>query len=468
MATSSLLGPRKSVEDAIATTEQEGTRLKKDLGRRDIVVVGIGAMVGAGIFALTGQAAATEAGPAVTFSFAMAAVVCALCALCYAELAAMVPVAGSAYTFSYVTLGRLLAFIIGWDLVLEFTVGAAAVGVGAAGFIDALLTEIFDVTLPTAISAPPAEDGVVNLPAMLLVAGLAALLYRGVKLTAKANTILVAITLAVVALVIVAGSTQVDTANWDPYTPFGFDGIVGGAALVFFAFIGFDIVATTAEEARDPQRDVPQGILGSLAIVTVLYVLVAAVVTGMLGYEKLTGDAPIADAFTATLDNELLVIAIFAGSLVAVAKTTMILMLGQTRVAFAMARDGLLPRRLADTHQTHLTPHRITVITAVVVIVLAGLLSLETLAKLVNIGTLFAFILVSLGVIYLRRNDPDRQRPFRTPFVPALPLLAVAGCLYLATTLDGATWVRFLAWMALGLAVYAGFSRRSARNPPRA
>jgi len=468
VATSSLLGPRKSVEDAIATTEQEGTRLKKDLGRRDIVVVGIGAMVGAGIFALTGQAAATEAGPAVTLSFAMAAVVCALCALCYAELAAMVPVAGSAYTFSYVTLGRLLAFIIGWDLVLEFTVGAAAVGVGAAGFIDALLTEIFDVTLPTAISAPPAEDGVVNLPAMLLVAGLAALLYRGVKLTAKANTILVAITLAVVALVIVAGSTQVDTANWDPYTPFGFDGIVGGAALVFFAFIGFDIVATTAEEARDPQRDVPQGILGSLAIVTVLYVLVAAVVTGMRGYEKLTGDAPIADSFTATLDNELLVIAIFAGSLVAVAKTTMILMLGQTRVAFAMARDGLLPRRLADTHQTHLTPHRITVITAVVVIVLAGLLSLETLAKLVNIGTLFAFILVSLGVIYLRRNDPDRQRPFRTPFVPALPLLAVAGCLYLATTLDGATWVRFLAWMALGLAVYAGFSRRSARNPPRA
>jgi APA family basic amino acid/polyamine antiporter len=344
--------------------------------------------------------------------------------------------------------------------VLEFTVGSAAVGVGAAGFIDSILDQAFGVNLPTSISAPPAEGGVINLPAVLLIAALGALLYRGVRITAKANIVLVVVTLLVLAAVIGIGAFNVDTANWDPFTPFGAGGIVGGAALVFFAFIGFDVVATTAEEARNPQRDVPQGILGSLAIVSVLYVAVAAVTTGMLAYDKLTGDAPVADALEAVVDVEWLTLLIFAGSLVAIANTVMILLLGQTRVAFAMARDRLLPSALSRTHDRYGTPGRVTLITTGVVIVLAGLLSLETLAKLVNIGTLFAFVLVSAGVIALRRTDPDRERPFRTPLVPALPLLAIAGCIYLASTLDGATWLRFLVWMALGLVVYVVWARR--------
>lgn len=459
-AASRLLGPRKTVEDALEATERPGSRLRKDLGRGDIAILGIGVMVGAGIFVLTGQAAATEAGPGVMLSFVLAAVICGLCALCYAELAAMVPVAGSAYTFSYATLGQLLAFIIGWDLVLEFTVGAAAVGVGASGFIDSILDQAFGVSLPTAISAPPAEGGVLNVPAMALVAALGALLYRGVRITAKANIVLVTVTLIVLGLVIGIGATQVETANWDPFLPFGAGGIVGGAALVFFAFIGFDVVATTAEEARNPQRDVPQGILGSLAIVTVLYVAVAAVTTGMLAYDRLTGDAPVADALEATLNVEWLTLLIFVGSLVAIANTVMILLLGQTRVAFAMARDRMLPSALGRTHERFGTPARVTVITTSAVIVLSGLVSLSTLALLVNIGTLFAFALVSAGVIALRRTDPSRPRPFRTPLVPVLPLLAIAGCIYLAATLDGATWVRFLAWMVLGLVVYVVWARR--------
>jgi APA family basic amino acid/polyamine antiporter len=466
MATAaSVLGPRKTVEDALASTEETGFTLKKDLSRLDIVVFGVGVMVGAGIFVLTGQAAATEAGPAVTLSFVLAAVVCFFAALCYTEFAAMVPVAGSAYTFSYATLGQLIAFVIGWDLVLEFTVGAAAVAVGASGFIDAILSEAFGAELPTAISA--AEEGTLNLPAVVLVAVLATLLYCGIRITAKANLVLVAVTLGVLALIVVLGSTKIDVANWGPYFPFGFSGVVGGAALVFFAFIGFDIVATTAEESRDPQRDMPWGIVGSLALVTLLYVAVAGVVTGMLPFRELTGEAPVADAFRSAFDSEWITVTIFAGALVALTNTVMVLLLGQSRVAFAMSRDSLLPRALARTHDRRGTPYRITLITATVVAVLAGFLSLETLAKLVNIGTLFAFGLVAAGVLYLRRADPARLRPFRTPLVPLIPLLAIVGCIYLAKDLDGATWLRFLIWMALGLVVYFAWARGRASAAAR-
>ena len=401
-------------------------------------------------------------------SFVLAGVVCAFAALCYAEFAAMVPAAGSAYTYAYATVGQLLAFVIGWDLVLEFTVGAAAVSVGAAGFIDAILGEAFGVNLPESISAPPAEDGVVNLPAMALVAALGALLYRGIRITSKANIALVAVTIAVLLLVIVVGGTQVDTANWEPYFPFGFDGIVGGAALVFFAFIGFDVVATTAEEARNPQRDMPAGILGSLAVVTVLYIAVALVVTGMLAYTELTGDAPVADAFQAAFDQAWLNVIIFAGALIALTNTVMILLLGQSRVFFAMSRDHLLPRPLARTHERFATPHRITLITCTAVLVLSGLVSLTTLAELVNIGTLFAFVLVSAGIIYLRRADPRRERPYRTPAVPLIPLLAIAGCIYLMKDLAGDTWLRFLIWLAIGMVVYVAWGRRRATRAARA
>jgi len=454
---------RKTVADALQTTETEGFRLRRELSALDVTVLGVGVIIGAGIFVLTGQAAATEAGPAIMLSFVVAGVICALAALCYAELAAMVPVAGSAYTFTYVTVGELVAFVIGWDLVLEFTVGAAAVAVGWSAYLNSTLDQIFGVTLPASISGPPsAEGGVVNLPAIAIVLALAYLLVRGIRITAKANVALVAITILVLLVVIVVGAGEIDSGNWSPFTPFGTTGIVGGAALVFFAYIGFDIVATSAEETRNPQRDMPIGILTSLAIVTLLYVLVAGVITGMRPYEDLGSAAPIADAFEA-LERPWAAAFVYGGALVALTNTVLILMLGQSRVGFAMARDRLLPPALGAAHPRHGTPARFTIVTALVVAVAAGFTGIDTLATLVNIGTLFAFVLVAIAVLTLRRLDPDRPRPFLTPWTPVLPILSIAGSIWLMTTLDGATWVRFLVWMAVGFVVYALYSSRRSR-----
>ena len=459
-AAGGVLGPRKTVEESLETTEIEGFRLKKELGALDIVVLGIGVIIGAGIFVLTGVAAATEAGPAIALSFVFAAVVCAFAALCYAEFASMVPVAGSAYTYSYVTLGQLIAFIIGWDLFLEFTVGAAAVAIGWSGQLNATLDQIFGVTLPEAITAPPAEGGVVNLLGMLLVLALTYLLVRGIRISAKANIVMVIVTVAVLLLIIAVGATEVSTSNWDPFFPFGLGGIIGGAALVFFAFIGFDIVATTAEEARNPQRDMPRGILGSLAITTLLYIAVALVMTGMLVYTELNTAAPVADAFEAA-DRPWASGFIFAGALVALTNTLLILMLGQSRVTFAMARDRLLPGALARTHPRYGTPSRITILIGVLVAILAGVTPIATAAELVNIGTLFAFMLVSAGVLLLRRSEPERPRPFRTPGVPLVPILAIILSAVLIVTLEPLTWLRFLVWMIIGLVVYFFYSRKA-------
>jgi len=459
-AAGGVLGPRKTVEESLETTEIEGFRLKKELGAIDIVVLGIGVIIGAGIFVLTGVAAATEAGPAIALSFVFAAVVCAFAALCYAEFASMVPVAGSAYTYSYVTLGQLIAFIIGWDLFLEFTVGAAAVAIGWSGQLNATLDQIFGVTLPEAITAPPAEGGVVNLLGMLLVLALTYLLVRGIRISAKANIVMVIVTVAVLLLIIAVGATEVSTSNWDPFFPFGLGGIIGGAALVFFAFIGFDIVATTAEEARNPQRDMPRGILGSLAITTLLYIAVALVMTGMLVYTELNTAAPVADAFEAA-DRPWASGFIFAGALVALTNTLLILMLGQSRVTFAMARDRLLPGALARTHPRYGTPSRITILIGVLVAILAGVTPISTAAELVNIGTLFAFMLVSAGVLLLRRSEPERPRPFRTPGVPLVPILAIILSAVLIVTLEPLTWLRFLVWMIIGLVVYFFYSRKA-------
>jgi len=459
-AAGGVLGPRKTIEESLETTEIEGSRLKKELGALDIVVLGIGVIIGAGIFVLTGVAAATEAGPAIALSFVFAAVVCAFAALCYAEFASMVPVAGSAYTYSYVTLGQFIAFIIGWDLFLEFTVGAAAVAIGWSGQLNATLDQIFGVTLPEAITAPPAEGGVVNLLGMLLVLALTYLLVRGIRISAKANIVMVIVTIAVLLLIIAVGATEVSTSNWDPFFPFGLGGIIGGAALVFFAFIGFDIVATTAEEARNPQRDMPRGILGSLAITTLLYIAVALVMTGMLVYTELNTAAPVADAFEAA-DRPWASGFIFAGALVALTNTVLILMLGQSRVTFAMARDRLLPGALARTHPRYGTPSRITILIGVLVAILAGVTPIATAAELVNIGTLFAFMLVSAGVLLLRRSEPERPRPFRTPGVPLVPILAIILSAVLIVTLEPLTWLRFLVWMIIGLVVYFFYSRKA-------
>jgi basic amino acid/polyamine antiporter, APA family len=479
----------KSVEQAIADTDDPDHRLRKELGAADLVVFGIGVVVGAGIFVLTGTVAASHSGPALALSFLIAAVACGLAGLCYAEFASTVPVAGSAYTFSYASFGELIAWIIGWDLALEFTIGASALAVSFSGYLQELLAGTpFEV--PAQVGS--ASAGVVDLPAIVVSLVIMVLLIRGTKLSSRVNQVIVAIKLAVVATVIVVGITLVDPGNWVPFIPesqptteseggflhlplvtsifgiepavFGIAGVISGAAVVFFAFIGFDVVATTAEEAKNPQRDVPIGILGSLAVVTVLYAAVSLVVTGVQDYRDIDPDdaAPLATAFNAA-GVDWMGDLISVGACIGLVAVAMILMLGQSRVAFAMSRDGLLPRGLSSVHPRYGTPYRITLITGVVVAAIAGFVDLATLASLVNIGTLFAFILVSIGVAVLRRTRPDLPRSFRTPVVGLVSVLATLLCLYLMLNLSGETWLRFLIWMALGVVVYAVYGRKHSR-----
>lgn len=479
----------KSIEQSIADTDDPDHKLRRDLGALDLTVFGVGVIIGAGIFVLTGTVAASNSGPALALSFLIAAIACGLAGLCYAEFASTVPVAGSAYTFSYATLGELIAWIIGWDLVLEFTIGAAALSVSFSGYLQELLSGTpFEV--PTSLAS--ASDGFVNLPAVVIALVVMGLLIRGTKFSSRVNQVVVAIKLAVVATVIVVGVVYVDPSNWVPFIPesqpvpegeggfrelplitslfgiepavYGFAGVVAGAAIVFFAFIGFDIVATTAEEAKNPQRDVPIGILGSLAIVTLLYGAVSLVVTGIQPYDEIDPDdaAPLATAFNAA-GVEWMGDLISVGACIGLVVVAMILMLGQCRVAFAMGRDGLLPRWIARTHPAWGTPYRVTLITGVVVAAIAGFVDLSTLANLVNIGTLFAFILVSIAVVVLRRTRPDLPRAFRAPIVPVVASLSVLMCLYLMLNLTGETWERFLIWMALGFVVYFLYGRRHSR-----
>lgn len=479
----------KSVEQSIRDTEEPEHRLKRDLGPLDLMVFGVGVTIGAGIFILTGRAAATNAGPAVALSFALAAIACGLAALCYAELASAVPVAGSAYTFAYATLGELIAWTIGWDLVLEFVIGAAAVAVGFSGYLTELLAGT-PFAVPASLAS--AEDGVLNLPAGLLVLLLTVVLVLGVKLSSRVNQVVVAIKVSIVLFVIAAGIGFVTRDNLTPFVPpsegvatgeggfldlpvlqtvfgvepavYGLGGVIAAAALVFFAFIGFDVVATAAEETRKPQRDLPIGIFGSLAIVTVLYIAVSLVVTGMQSYTEIDPEdpAPLATAF-ASVGKDGYADIISIGACIGLTVVVMILLLGQTRVAFAMARDRLLPSWLAGVHPRFGTPYRLTIATGLVVAVLASLLPISALAELVNIGTLFAFVVVAVGVVVLRRTQPDLPRSFRVPLVPLVPALAVLSCIYLMLNLTGETWVRFLIWMGLGYVVYFLYSRSRSR-----
>ena len=479
----------KSVEQSIADTDEPDHRLRKNLNAIDLVVFGVGVIIGAGIFVLTGTVAASNSGPAIALSFVIAGVACGLAALCYAEFASTVPVAGSAYTFSYATFGELVAWIIGWDLILEFTIGASALAVGFSGYLQELLAgTAFEV--PASLAS--AEGGVLNLPAVIISLLVMLVLILGIKLSSRINQVVVAIKLAVVAAVIVVGIGFVELSNYTPFIPasepapeasggfgelplitsllgidpavYGVAGVVAGASIVFFAFIGFDIVATTAEETHNPQKDVPIGILGSLAIVTVLYMAVSLVITGMQNYQDIDPDdaAPLATAFNAVgVDWMGDLVAI--GACIGLTVVVMILMLGQSRVAFAMARDGLLPTGLAKVHPKYGTPARITLITGLAVTVISGLVDLTTLANLVSIGTLFAFVLVSIGVVVLRRTRPDLPRSFRTPAVTLVATLSVLLCVYLMLNLTGDTWIRFLVWMALGFVVYFVYGYRNSR-----
>ena len=480
----------KSVEQSIAETDEPEHRLKKTLGALDLIVFGVGVIIGAGIFVYTGRVAATNSGPAIAISFAIARLACALAALCYAEFASTVPVAGSAYTFSYATFGELVAWIIGWDLVLEFTVGASALAAGFSGYLQNLLSGT-PLEIPTSLAS--ASDGYVNLPAVVISLLVAFVLIGGIKLSSRVNQIVVAIKLAVVALVIVVGIGFISKSNYSPFIPpskptgggggsdfwqsplistmfglepavFGFAGVVAGASIVFFAFIGFDVVATTAEETKNPQKNMPIGILGSLVIVTALYIAVSLVITGMQNYTEIDPEdaAPLSTAFDAVGAHWMGNI-IALGACIGLTVVVLILMMGQTRVAFAMARDGLLPKQLAKVHPTYGTPYVVTAITGVGVALLSGFVDFETLGDLVSIGTLFAFVLVSVGVLVLRRTRPDLPRAFRTPFAPVVAGLSVLLCVYLMLNLIGETWVRFFVWMAIGLVVYFTYGRSHSR-----
>ncbi|MEU8395835.1 amino acid permease [Nonomuraea sp. NPDC048892] len=468
----------KTVEQSIRDTEAPEHQLRKRLTATDLTVFGIGVIVGTGIFVLTGQVAKETAGPAVAVSFVVAGIVCGLAALCYAEFASTIPVAGSAYTFSFATLGEFPAWVIGWDLILELALAAAVVAVGWSGYFASLLST-FGLNLPPSIAG---ADPVVNVPAVAIVAILTAVLVAGIKLSSRVNLILVITKVAVVLLVIVAGLFFINGANYTPFIPeavstprvegleaplfqvmfgitpvaFGVIGIFSAAAIVFFAFIGFDIVATAAEETVNPQRDVPRGIIGSLVICTILYVAVSLVVVGMQHYSELSTEAPLSGAFTAVGQPWLATI-IGLGAIAGLTTVVLVLLLGQTRVLFAMCRDGLLPRSMAKVHPKFGTPARLTTLIGVVTMALAGFVSFGELAELVNIGTLFAFVVVSIGVVVLRRTRPDLPRAFKTPLVPVLPALSVLACLYLMLNLPVQTWLRFLIWMVIGVVLYFAY-----------
>ncbi len=473
----------KTVEQSIADTDEPERRLRRALGPIDLTVIGIGVIIGTGIFVLTGKAAGTIAGPAIALSFVAAGIACALAALCYAEFASTVPVAGSAYTFSYASLGELVAWIIGWDLILELALGAATVASGWSTYFRTVLEDTFGVNLPTWL------DGTHhNLVAAGIVLVLTVLLCLGIRLSTRFNAVIVAIKVAIVLLVIVAGLFYVKGSNLQPFIPpkgsmgaagassestllqdlglgsgaFGIGGIFSGAALVFFAFIGFDVVATTAEESKRPQRDLPIGIFASLGICTVLYVAVSLVVTGMVKYTQIKTAAPLSNAFR-SVGQPVIAQVVSFGALAGLTTVMLILMLGQSRVFFAMSRDRLLPPVFSKVSERFGTPYRTTLVTGIAVAALTALLSLDVLAELVNIGTLFAFVLVSIGVIVLRRKRPDLQRAFRTPLVPLVPILSVLASLYLMLNLPGATWLRFFAWMAVGLVVYFLYGARKSR-----
>jgi APA family basic amino acid/polyamine antiporter len=482
----------KSVEQSIADTDEPDTRLRKELTWRDLAVFGVAVVIGAGIFTVTASTAGDVTGPAIWISFVIAAATCALAALCYAEFASTLPVAGSAYTFSYATFGEFIAWIIGWNLLLELAVGAAVVSKGWSSYLGTVFG--FGggtITLGTLGTPGSTTFGSIQIDwgALLIVSAVAILLALGTKLSSRFSTVVTVMKVSVVILVVVVGAFYIKAANYSPFIPkpeagsdqrgidqsvlslltgahsshYGWYGVLAGASIVFFAFIGFDIVATMAEETKNPQRDVPIGILASLGIVTILYVAVSVVLSGMVSYTQLKtvqGSAPanLATAFTADGVHWASKI-ISIGALAGLTTVVMVLMLGQCRVLFAMARDGLLPRQLARTGSRG-TPVRITVLVALVVAVTAAVFPITKLEEMVNVGTLFAFVLVSAGVIALRRSRPDLPRGFRAPWVPVLPIASICACAWLMVNLTALTWVRFGVWLVTGTAIYLGYGRR--------
>jgi APA family basic amino acid/polyamine antiporter len=460
--------------------EREDNPLHRSLGPLNLTTFGIGSIIGTGIFVLTGTAASQNAGPALVISMIISAIGCAFAGLCYAEFAAMVPIAGSAYTYAYATIGELFAWIIGWDLILEYALAASTVAVGWSGYFVSLAKQL-GFPIPPALTGPPGatvigSDGapihaVINLPAMLIVCIVVWLLVIGIKKSANTNTVMVIIKSAVLILFIVAGASYIKRDNITPFIPpntgsfghFGWSGILRGAGVMFFAFIGFDSVSTTAQEAKNPQRDMPIGILGSLAICTVLYIGVALVLTGIVHYSKLNVPDPLAVGIDATGLTWLSPI-VKVSALFGLFSTMLVLLVGQTRIFLSMSRDGLVPAMFGRVHPKFRTPHLSTIFTGAIVALVAGVTPIDKLGQLVSIGTLLAFVLVCIGLVLLRRTSPQLHRPFRTPAVPLVPILGALICFAQMASLPGPTWVRLIIWLVAGFVIYFGYSRRSAER----
>ena len=464
MATATRAGlmARKPTATLIAeANDQRG--LRRAVGALDLTALGIGGIIGTGIFVIIGEAIG-DSGPAIVISFVLAAVTCVFSALSYAELASTIPISGSAYSYAYATLGEIVAWIIGWDLLIEYGFSVATVSVGWGGYVKDLLDSVFGVALPDAIAQPPGEGGVINLPAVVLVVAIMTLLLIGVRQSARTNTAMVVFKLTVLAFFVIVGLTAFTGDHFTPFAPEGFSGISNAAALIFFAYIGFDAVSTAGAEAREPKRDLPIAVVGSLLIATVIYIAVAITAVGLAPVDKLAGsEAPLTDALRSgaglgSWAGDLLSL----GALVAISSVVLTFFYGQTRIFYSMSRDGLVPTFFTKLTSRR-TPARITIPVGILTAIGAAVIPLKDLAELINIGTLFAFILVNAGVIYLRRTEPDLERGFRTPLVPLFPLIGIALCIYLMTKLQQATWWRFGIWMVVGLIVYAAYSHGHSR-----
>ncbi len=483
----------KPIATLRAEAEATGAHaLVRALGPLNLVTLGIGAVIGAGIFVITGQVAALYAGPAVPLSMIVVGVACAFAGLCYAEMASAVPVAGSAYTYAYATMGEFAAWIIGWDLVLEYAAGAATVGVGWSAHFVSLLG-LFGVQIPASLTAPPTQwctaaqaaahvagcahpalnltGAVINLPAVLIVALMSAVLVIGIRESARVNSVIVILKVAIVLLVVLVSLSHIDRANWTPFIPpntgewgtYGWSGVLRGAGLVFFAYIGFDTVSTAAQESKNPQRDMPIGILGSLAVCTLLYVVVSAVLVGVVPYGDLNIAAPMAYAMERIGAPWWIRVAIDVGAVLGIGSVILVMLLGQSRVFYSMSRDGLLGPWAGKVHPRFRTPYLSTIYTGIAVCLATGILPLQLLGTWVNIGTLLAFMLVCGGVWILRSKRPDLHRPFRTPWVPVVPILGILCCFGLMLTLPADTWIRLAAWLAIGLAIYWSYGRKHSR-----
>ena len=446
---------RKSIDELQAAAAASG--MLKNLAAVDLLMLGIGAVIGTGIFVLTGVAAAKYAGPAVPLSFILSGLTCALAGLAYAEFASIVPASGSAYTYAYASLGEFIAFIVGWNLILEYTVTSSAVAVGWSGYVVGLFASA-GLVLPHELVVAPAEGGIFNLPAVLITLFLSFLLVRGTKESVKLNRILVFVKLAAIFLFLVLAAPHVDATNWEPFLPFGYSGVVSGAAIVFFAYIGFDAVATTAEECRNAARDLPVGIIGSLFICTLLYAVVAAVLTGVVPYSMLDTAEPVAFALRHIGYNVGSAI-VAVGAICGITTVLLVLLYGQARIFFAMSRDGMVPANVCKIHRRFHTPYRVTILGAIFVSAIAGVFPIGMIAEMANIGTLSAFLIASIGVMVLRKTEPHLKRNFKCPAVWLIAPLAVLSCGYLMANLPLATWHRFGFWILFGLCVYFGYSR---------